>query len=129
MDEEGSILVSQHTILPDRLRINFSEVSGLEAIVLGCQSDANGRRDKDVGPTSEELGVQMVEVVLEPGLHDCFVRLLSQDKGILIITIPVSFVFLRVLVDCFELVSFVERLDVCRLLLSFINASFLILLG
>lgn len=94
MDEEGSILVSQHTILPDRLRINFSEVSWLKAIILGRQRDTYGRRDKNVGPTSEELGVQMVEVVLEPGLHDCFVRLLSQDKGILIITIPVSFIFL-----------------------------------
>ena len=45
VDEEGSILVSQHTILPDCLGINFSEVSGLKAIVLGCQRDAYGRRD------------------------------------------------------------------------------------
>ena len=60
LDEEASILITHHNVLPDCLRINFSEVSRLKAIVLGRQRDAYGRRDEDVGPTSEELGVQMV---------------------------------------------------------------------
>ena len=71
----------------------------------------------------------MVQVVLESSLHDCFIRLLGQYKRIFVITIPIGFIFLRVLIDCFELIRFVEGFDVCCLLLSFINTSLLILDG
>ena len=60
LDEEASILITHHNVLPYCLRIDFSEVSWLEAIILGRQRDTYGRRDEDVGPTSEELSVQMV---------------------------------------------------------------------
>ena len=107
--------------------MNCSEVSWLESIVLRRQSDTHGRGDDDVGSTCKKLGWKMVKIVLETSLHDRFIGLLGQNKRILIITVPLSFIFLLVLVDCLELVRIIERPDIRLFLHSFIDTSILVL--
>ena len=104
-------------------------MSWLEPVVLGRQSDTHGRGDDDVRSTCQKLGIKMIKIVLETSLHDRFIGLLGQNKRILIITVPLSFIFLLVLVDCLELVRIVERPDERLFLHSFIDTSFLVFVG
>ena len=84
---EGSVILPLHDIFPDFVGINVCELNWHELVINGRERDAHCRRDDYVGSSSDELRIQMVQVVLETHLHDCFEWLLGENESILVVAI------------------------------------------
>ena len=103
-DLPGAVLIAQHHVLPDLLVVDEGELRRHEAVVLGRQRHGDCGRDDDVGAAGQELSIQVIQVVLEAGLHHGLVGLLGQDDCVFVVAIELYLVNFLDLIRRFQLV-------------------------